>query len=105
MIPSCIPAFLSASFLMRTRSFLLGLCILTGIVSQIPAQVPVNQLPWRIGADQSGTNAYQGTMAGLRLYTRALTPEEIGKLREAGPEGKEAPAGVVAQWIAGGTKQ
>jgi len=63
------------------------------------AQVPANQLPLRIGADQAGGNVFAGEIAAVRLYTRALPAAQIKKLAEAQPEAQGKLPDIVGQWL------
>jgi hypothetical protein len=63
------------------------------------AQIPANQLPLRIGADQSGGNGFRGEMAAIRLYDRALTAAEVKRLAETQPEAKGGLLGIVGEWL------
>jgi alpha-L-fucosidase 2 len=63
------------------------------------AQVPGNQHPIRIGADQAGANVFRGKIAVVRLYDRALRADELKALAEAPPEAKSAVAGLVGEWL------
>jgi len=47
------------------------------------AQVPANQHPIRIGADQSGANVFRGRIAAVRLYDRPLRADEVKALAAA----------------------
>ena len=42
-----------------------------------------NDLPLRIGADSRGENRFQGDIARVQFFNRALTEEEIGRLAHA----------------------
>ena len=44
------------------------------------AQVPLNPLPIRIGADQTGSSVFRGEMAAVRLYDRGLAENEVKTL-------------------------
>jgi alpha-L-fucosidase 2 len=63
------------------------------------AQIPANQLPLRIGADQSGGNGFRGEMAAIRLYDRALTAAEVKRLAETQPEAPGGLSGIVGEWL------
>jgi hypothetical protein len=63
------------------------------------AQVPANQLPLRIGADQVGKNAFRGEIAAVRLYAGALPAVEIKRLAEAQPESQGKLPGIIGQWL------
>src|SRR5271157_1182733 len=64
-----------------------------------PAQVPPNELPLRIGADQNGGNVFRGEIAALRLYSRALTAAELASLAQAPRDEKGTVRGVAAEWL------
>ena len=66
------------------------------------AQVPANNHPLRIGADQAGGSRFRGEIAAVRLYNRALGGPEIAALARANPGAKSERAGLAAQWLLGG---
>ena len=72
------------------------------LVSTLVAQVPVNNHPLRIGADQNGENRFRGDFSAVRLYERALTAVEIAKLSRANPGEKTSLTGLAAEWRFGG---
>jgi alpha-L-fucosidase 2 len=83
-------------------------CVLAALViaalpASLRAQVPANPHPLRLGADQAGGNRFQGEMAAVRLYNRALTTGEITNLARAHPGEKSSLPGLAAEWIFGGT--
>ena len=63
------------------------------------AQIPDNQSPLRIGADQAGGSLFQGEVAAVRLYERPLTAAELKALAEAKPDAKSAVPGIVGEWL------
>ena len=78
--------------------------VITGLVLcslPIPAQIPPNTLPLRIGIDQSGGNPFRGDIAAVRFYNRALKPDEIAGLAAASPDAKSSVTNVV-EWLFGG---
>jgi hypothetical protein len=52
-------------------------------------------LPLRIGADSAGGNRFEGRIARVRVFDRALSGEEIARIAERGPEGAVLPPGCV----------
>ena len=66
------------------------------------AQVPVNTLPIRLGADQQGHNAFRGEMAAVRIYERPLAAEEVKRQAGARPDAASRLPGLVAEWLPGG---
>ncbi len=66
------------------------------------AQVPVNTLPIRIGADQQGHNVFRGEMAAVRIYERPLAAEEVKRQAGARPDAASRLPGLVAEWLPGG---
>ncbi len=64
-----------------------------------PAQIPSNDLLLRIGVDQAGGNAFQGEVASVRLYSRALSAGELAGLAKAPREGEGAGQGIVGEWL------
>ena len=64
-----------------------------------PAQVPPNELPLRIGADQTGGNVFRGEIAAVRLYSRALTAAELADLAKAPRDDKGSVRGVAGEWL------
>ena len=63
--------------------------------------MPANHLPLRIGADSTGKNAFVGNIARARIFSRALSPEEIGLLAGGKPGGIVHLPGIVADWALG----
>jgi alpha-L-fucosidase 2 len=63
------------------------------------AQVPANQHPIRIGADQTGANVFRGRIAAVRLYDRPLRTDEVKALAAASSEAKSTVAGLVGEWL------
>ncbi|MGO8674250.1 MAG: glycosyl hydrolase family 95 catalytic domain-containing protein [Limisphaerales bacterium] len=64
-----------------------------------PAQIPSNDLPLRIGADQAGGNVFHGEIAAVRLYSRALTTAELASLAKAPRDGGGTVRGCVGEWL------
>ncbi|MGA2863079.1 MAG: alpha-galactosidase [Verrucomicrobiota bacterium] len=65
----------------------------------LPGQIPANQLPLRIGADQATGNVFRGEMAAVRLYDRALAAAEIKALAQAQPVAPGKMPGIVGEWL------
>ena len=89
---------------MKTRTtsvFLLAALLLWP--PMLPAQVPANPLPLRLGADQTGHNPFSGDIATVRLYSRALSLAEIARLANAKPEAPSTVSNLVAEWVFGDT--
>jgi len=63
------------------------------------AQIPDNSVPLRIGADQAGGSLFQGEIAAVRLYERALTGAELKALAGAPRDAKSAVSGMVGEWL------
>jgi len=63
------------------------------------AQIPDNSHPLRIGSDQSGGSLFQGEVAAVRLYERALTGAELKALAGAPRDAKNAVPGIVGEWL------
>ena len=63
------------------------------------AQIPDNPHPLRIGADQAGGSMFQGEVAAVRLYERALTGEELKALAGAPRDAKSTVSGIVGEWL------
>ncbi len=78
----------------------LGLLALSGIPGH--AQPPPNTLPLRIGADQTGANAFRGDIAAVRIYKPALTPAEIAKLAASAPNSATTVSNLSVEWVFGG---
>jgi alpha-L-fucosidase 2 len=73
--------------------------ILAGLLGLLAAQAQIpNSLPIRIGADQTGQNAFRGEIAAVRLYSRLLATNEIAALAQTHPNTSTNLAGLVAQW-------
>jgi alpha-L-fucosidase 2 len=66
------------------------------------SQTPPNTLPLRIGADQTGANAYRGDIAVVRIYKPALTPAEIAKLAASAPGSTTTVSNLSVEWVFGG---
>ena len=64
-----------------------------------PAQIPPNDLPLRIGVDQSGSSAFQGEIAAVRLYSRALTPVDLASLAKASRDATGTAHGIAGEWL------
>jgi alpha-L-fucosidase 2 len=64
-----------------------------------PAQIPSNDLLLRLGVDQAGGNAFQGEIAAVRLYARALTPVDLAGLAKAPRDAKGTAQGIVGEWL------
>jgi alpha-L-fucosidase 2 len=62
------------------------------------AQIPSNDHPLRIGADQAGGNVFRGAIAVVRIYDRNLRAEEIQKLAATKPDEKISSRGIVCAW-------
>ena len=71
---------------------LLSPCFLFG-------QIPANNLPLRIGADQSGENKFQGEIAAVRLYDRALNPAELSSLAKSKPTDSASAMKPAHEWL------
>jgi len=76
----------------------LGLVLLLG-AANVPAQIPENALPIRIGADQTGNSKFTGEIASVRFYARALSAKEVTQLFQAGHEVSPMPAAIA--WHSG----
>jgi alpha-L-fucosidase 2 len=63
------------------------------------AQVPENQHPICIGADQQGGNSFHGEIAAVRLYDRALTAKELQRLAGGKPDASAAAARPLREWL------
>ena len=63
------------------------------------AQIPTNNLPLRIGADQRGQNVFRGEIAAVRLYSRELTIAELKQLAIARPDAKSGVSGLLGEWL------
>ena len=50
--------------------------------------IPVNSLPLRIGADQNGSNQFNGLIDEVEIFNRALSAAEIQSIYTAGSDGK-----------------
>ena len=83
--------------------------ILALVVCMIPctsrAQIPENNLPFRIGADQSGGNLYKGQIAAVRLYKRALKKDDIAALAKLKPADKAETPVPDYEWLLGQIKK
>ena len=78
--------------IMRRRLFqALELALLLG-AARVLAQIPENDLPIRIGADQSGNSQFTGEIAAVRFYAGALSSKEVTQLFQAGHEASPRPA-------------
>jgi len=77
------------------------LFIMWMLIGTLPAvaQIPDNPHPLRIGADQTGGSLFQGEVAAVRLYERALTGEELKALAGAPRDAKGAVPGMVGEWL------
>jgi len=50
--------------------------------------IPANNLPLRIGADQNGSNLFNGLIDEVEIFDRAISAEEIQSIYNAGSDGK-----------------
>ncbi len=50
--------------------------------------IPTNNLPLRIGADQNGSNLFNGLIDEVEIFSRALSAAEILSIYSAGSDGK-----------------
>jgi len=66
------------------------------------AQLPSNQLPIRIGADQTGHNSFNGEVAAIRIYSRALAASEIARLASTPPGTPAAGSNLALECLFGG---
>ena len=67
--------------------------------AMLHAQVPANDLPLRIGVDQSGGNPFRGKIAAVRLYDRALVAAELKDLAQTRFDARQNLSGIVGQWL------
>jgi len=56
--------------------------------------IPTNSLPVRIGADQTGANAFTGWIDEVEIYNRALSGAEIQAIYNAATAGKCKPQAI-----------
>lgn len=64
-------------------------------------QVSTNDLPLRIGADSAGAHRFVGLIRRVRVFSRALSPEEVATLALA-PDGDPPDrSGLVGDWSPG----
>lgn len=63
------------------------------------AQVPDNQHPLRIGADQSEGSRFAGDIAAVRLYDRALSKDEVKSLARNQRSARVSMAGMISEWL------
>ena len=64
------------------------------------AEIPVNNLPVKIGEAQDGGARFRGGLAIVRVYNRILTPAEIRNQSQTCREGGAPPPGFIAEWFA-----
>jgi hypothetical protein len=64
------------------------------------AEIPVNNLPIKIGEAQDGGEKFKGGLAVVRVYNRTLTPAEIRNQSQTCREGGSALPGFIAEWLA-----
>ncbi len=57
-----------------------------------------NDRPLRIGADSDGGNRFQGDIAGVRVFSRALSAEEIAALARREPGSLTSDPTLVGDW-------
>lgn len=57
-----------------------------------------NDLPLRIGSDSNGQSRFVGDIGRVRLYSRALKPEEVAALARRQPGPLERDPALVADW-------
>ncbi len=78
------------------RSFIHITSISTDWQAKASAPTVPTELPLRFGADQYGGNLLRGMLSDVRLYNRALSPEEF--TTHAKGEYLASEAGLVAHW-------
>ncbi len=61
------------------------------------APILPNRLPLRIGADSNGGCRFTGEMAYVRVYNRALSPEEIARLADPARPDSGSPEGCLVR--------
>ena len=81
--------------------FMKRIRIMWWLLGALPAlaQIPDNPHPLRIGADQAGGSLFQGEIATVRLYERALTGEELKASAGAPRDAKSTVPGMVGEWL------
>ena len=62
------------------------------LLGAVPDSVPDNSIPLQIGARGNGAYKFNGTIDNVMIFNKALTPEEIAALYNAG-NGTEAGPG------------
>ncbi len=62
------------------------------------AQMEANDLPLRIGADSDGNNRFLGDIGRVRLFGRALKPDEIAALAQDRGGDLAHDAGLIGDW-------
>lgn len=66
------------------------------------SQVPANSHPVRIGADQQGGSRFRGEIAAVRIYSRALSAQQLAAQHARGPVANPAEFPAAAEWLLGG---
>ncbi len=85
--------------MMRLKPMALFVLWLLADSAMLPAQVPTNDLPLRIGVDQTGSNPFRGEIVAVRLYDRALSSAELKSLAQTRFDAKQDLPGMVDQWL------
>jgi len=62
------------------------------------AKMDVNDLPLRIGADSDGRNQFLGDISRVRIFSRAVKPEEIATLAQGREAAVAADPALVGDW-------
>ena len=81
----------------------LVMLVLTSLIGALveAETMPETKLPLRIGADQSGANAFIGTIARARVFKRELTAAEVAALAASKPDAGCADPALLGDWSLG----